>query len=209
MSSLKEGPFAQSLEKELQRNNIQRQAYHGGAFVGNHINRALQPAGRFAIANVPRKVSQRYGDRLQVDAAVVVERYHKLFSQYSACRQIFSTSSTISESQALQLESNIRTFMTSAMSDVVDRNLGNVTPKLHLLERHVISSVRHFGVGLDLLGEHGGESLHKEFNALLVTFSSVTDKLDRLKTAFKQQCIATLPKHLARPHVQSRQRQKL
>ena len=37
-----DGPFYQSLGKSLNRLNVQRQAYHGGAFIGNHVHKLLQ-----------------------------------------------------------------------------------------------------------------------------------------------------------------------
>ena len=38
----KDGPFLQSLEKSLQQLHVQRQAYHGGTFVGNHVRKLLE-----------------------------------------------------------------------------------------------------------------------------------------------------------------------
>ena len=37
-----DGPFFRSLEGALKVLNIQRQAYHGGTFVGNHIHKLVQ-----------------------------------------------------------------------------------------------------------------------------------------------------------------------
>lgn len=36
------GPIIKKLDKALASFNVERQAYHGGAFVGNHMNRALK-----------------------------------------------------------------------------------------------------------------------------------------------------------------------
>lgn len=35
-----------------------------------------------------------------------------------------------------------------------------ITPKLHMLEDHVIPFLTKWGVGLGFLGEHGAESIH-------------------------------------------------
>ena len=40
--SLKDGPFILGLEDALQELNVQRQAYQGGTFVGNHVHHLLQ-----------------------------------------------------------------------------------------------------------------------------------------------------------------------
>ena len=38
----KHGPFYQCLSRALVKLNIDRQAYHGGTFVGNHVNKLLK-----------------------------------------------------------------------------------------------------------------------------------------------------------------------
>ena len=38
----KHGPFFQCLSRSLVELNIDRQAYHGGTFVGNHVNKLLK-----------------------------------------------------------------------------------------------------------------------------------------------------------------------
>ena len=37
-----EGPITQSLDEALQRINVQRQAFHGRSFVGNHVHKCLK-----------------------------------------------------------------------------------------------------------------------------------------------------------------------
>ena len=69
---------------------------------------------------------------------------------------------------------------------VGDRKLGNITPKLHLLERHVVGQMRHFGTGLGLIGEYGAESIHAELNLLAATFDAVPRELDLLAVIAKQ-----------------------
>lgn len=38
----RDGPHFQSLSRSLDRLHVQRQAYHGGSFVGNHVHKLLQ-----------------------------------------------------------------------------------------------------------------------------------------------------------------------
>ena len=40
---------------------------------------------------------------------------------------------------------------------------GRFTPNLHMLEDPILPWIRKFGFGLELLGQHGGESAHREF----------------------------------------------
>ena len=42
-STVKGGPCEKSVYVKLQQHHIVRQQYHGGAFVGNHIAKALRP----------------------------------------------------------------------------------------------------------------------------------------------------------------------
>ena len=37
-----EGIFVSALDKALKSFHVERQAYHGGSFIGNHIHRALK-----------------------------------------------------------------------------------------------------------------------------------------------------------------------
>lgn len=36
------GPFFSSLSKSLDTLHVQRQAYHGGSFIGNHVHKLLK-----------------------------------------------------------------------------------------------------------------------------------------------------------------------
>ena len=38
----KDGPFFRTLEASMQSLHVQRQAYHGATFVGNHVHKLLQ-----------------------------------------------------------------------------------------------------------------------------------------------------------------------
>ena len=46
--SEKEGPFVKALDTALQSIGVQRQQYFGGAFIGNHVHKALKV--NFAIS---------------------------------------------------------------------------------------------------------------------------------------------------------------
>lgn len=201
---MKNGPCEGAVEPVLQRNNIQRQKYFGGAFIGNHIHHALQRQTTHAITHCHLDLEYRCPDLLP-DALVVAEGYSRLMTLYSDCRQIFSSSNRVTASDLQDLQERVTSFMAVARCEVVERSRGNVTPKLHLLEKHVVPSIRRFGGGLGLLGEQGGESIHAEFNSLSRTFSSVVRELDRLAMVVKQHCLSSLPQQLAKvPKVRPR-----
>ena len=94
------GPCAASLEAVLQQHGIQRQAYHGGAFEGNHVHKGLQEKVFSDLCSAPAHVISKRaeasaegasaGQRDQVTclvqaATVVKDRYVSLFSKFAAC----------------------------------------------------------------------------------------------------------------------------
>ena len=56
----------------------------------------------------------------------------------------------------------------------------SITPKLHLLEDHMIDFLKCWRVGLGLLGEQGAESIHTVYNSLKRTYANVYDHEERL-----------------------------
>ena len=68
------------------------------------------------------------------EALIVAEPYSKVMTQYADCRDIFSTSSFVDEKILTDLTDNIFSFMSTARQEIVQRQKGNITPKLHLLE---------------------------------------------------------------------------
>lgn len=197
-TAVRDGPCEKSLEPVLRRHHIVRQEYHGGAFVGNHIAAALQETIIDEITSAPVNVTR---ERFQTEVAaaeVVAERYRSLLKKYSACRSLFNHSSPVTAEDLQQLQDKIALFMATLRREIVARKKGNVTPKLHLLEDHVVDQMRHFGAGLALRGEQGGETIHHEWNELDRRFSGVPDNLERLKLVAKAHATATLPSHKAK-----------
>ena len=56
----KDGPFFSSLEKSLQSLNVQRQAYHGKTFVGNHVHKLLKVKYRYTLSTISVVVSRTH-----------------------------------------------------------------------------------------------------------------------------------------------------
>ena len=66
-----------------------------------------------------------------------------------------------------------------------------VTPKLHILEDHMVPWLRRRKVGFGLLDEQGAESIHAKFNSLKDNFRSMPDKLKRLKQLMQEHYLHT------------------
>ena len=62
----------------------------------------------------------------------------------------------------------------------------SITPKLHILEDHMVTFLRNWRVGGNLLREQGAESVHKvynqlkPFNIMLIFISTKTPSLSHL-----------------------------
>ena len=71
-----------------------------------------------------------------------------------------------------------------------------VTPKLHLLEDHMVPWIS--GVGFGLMGEQGTESIHAEFNRIEVRHRNQRhDPVERLRRVVTDHLLKSLPSHVA------------
>ena len=81
----------------------------------------------------------------------------------------------------------------------------NISPKLHILEDHVLDFLKKWGVGLGFYGEQGGESIHHEFNRMKNNYSNIKNPVDRLKYIMKQHLLSTFPEaQVLKPQVKKR-----
>ena len=75
-----------------------------------------------------------------------------------------------------------------------------VTPKLHILEQHIVPWLDKWKVGLGLMGEQGAESIHAHFNSLKRTYQAIPNGVDRLQYIMKEHFLHTAPANVtARP----------
>ena len=94
---------------------------------------------------------------------------------------------------------NIKTFMEYYRTKF---KFSTVTPKLHMLEEHVVPWIKQWGVGFGLLGEQGAESIHAYFNSLKRTYSGIPDGLQRLKQMMVEHHLHVAPANtIARPPI--------
>eukprot|EP00117_Sycon_ciliatum_P043758 scpid30363/ scgid31641/ len=95
--------------------------------------------------------------------------------------------------------------MAMVRHDIAERLGKSITPKLHLLECHTIPCMRRFGVSLGLLGEQGGESIHRKFKQLRSSLENMNRDVDRLHVLVTQYLTTTLP-HYNRMILQPKRR---
>ena len=180
------GPCVAAVEPVLQQHHIERQVYHGGAFIGNHAHQALKPAVVTAISHCHINVVDQRCPELSDEAATTARRYKQLLTCYAECRSVFSRCTAVDENEVEQLQNAITNFMANCRVEIVERGLGHITPKLHLLEEHTAPMIKKLGVGLGLLAEQGAESLHSSMNTLDSLFKNIPGDLARLKTVAEQ-----------------------
>ena len=69
----------------------------------------------------------------------------------------------------------------------------SITPKLHMLEDHVVEFIKKWRIGLGMYGEQGAESIHPEFNNLRSTYASVRPESARLKAMLEHHQLKVKP----------------
>ena len=89
------------------------------------------------------------------------------------------------------LEADINTFMVFLR---VNWPKVNISPKLHMLEDHVVDFIRNWHVGFGFYGEQGGESIHHEFKRMKHRYCGIKNELDRLRYLMEQHLLAVHPK---------------
>jgi len=145
------GPCFLSFEPVLKKHRIERQAYHSGAFVGNHIHRALKAEVLEQICSAPHSYLLKtfnpnndptcytqQQERLLSAANELRERYHHLLTLYEQCRSIFAGCEKVTDDEIDILSTRIKTFMAAVRTDVINRHKKTITPKLHLHRLRVL-----------------------------------------------------------------------
>ncbi len=70
----------------------------------------------------------------------------------------------------------------------------SVTPKMHILEEHMVPFIRKWKRACGFYGEQGAEGIHRVFNKIGNNHASINDPMMRLKSMLKRQHIDTYPK---------------
>ena len=81
----------------------------------------------------------------------------------------------------------------------------SVTPKLHMLEEHMVEWIHKWKAGFGLMGEQGAESIHSFFNDLRVKYNSIPDRVKRLKCMLSAHLLHIAPQNTtSRPPIKRR-----
>ena len=93
----------------------------------------------------------------------VSSKFKKLFLLYAKCSTLFNSSSYFTDEDIVDLQSRIVELMKFYRNGWPEET---VTPKLHMLECHVVPFIERWRYGIGKYGEQDGEGLHAEFNNL-------------------------------------------
>ncbi len=76
--------------------------------------------------------------------------------------------------------------------------LASITPKLHLLEDHMVPFIRRFGVGFGFLGEQGVESIHARFNGIRRNYVNMRSPVQRLAAILTEHLTQVCPDNVVK-----------
>lgn len=159
------------------------------------------------------------------DAECIAAQYRKLFTLFARCHNLYSSAKAMDESTITTLGTNYLNlnrqnrhvyyspwnFTVSLILNVippVEQNIKDfmaayrlaekrVTPKLHILEEHIIPWIRRWHVGVGFHSEQGAESIHAHFNTLLRTYASTRNSTKKLERVMKEHYLKNTPQNLA------------
>ncbi len=101
-------------------------------------------------------------------------------------------------------DTDVKAFLAAVRTELPGQS---ITPKLHLLEDHVVPFIRKWRAGPGLLGEQGGESVHKEFNVLAARHASMRHRgIERLLAALREQHMQVHPSNVKKSPVQQKRK---
>jgi hypothetical protein len=183
------GPVTSNLSVVLNE-NINVQAFHSHSFTGNHCTKYLQEAVYTELTNavISKTKAITHTGEIITRAKGVARKFRKLNKLYSKVHNAVAHGRPIRETD--HIDQMIRAYLNHFRSNFPDR----ITPKLHMLEDHVIPRIAKWGFGMALHGEQGGEGCHREFNRLGRVMHSIPDNLARLTAVMKEHIVTTHPR---------------
>ncbi|XP_057311202.1 uncharacterized protein LOC130649027 [Hydractinia symbiolongicarpus] len=186
------GPCVSSLDDTLQELGVERQAYHGKSFIGNHCHKMLKDGNiKYLCDRIPEIVQNQCDDQvLYLECQETCKKFEQLFKLYGSCHSIFNSSCIMTQEMLSNLETSINQFMCYLR---VNWPSIYISPKLHILEDHVLDFVNKWRTGLGFYGEQGGESIYHDLHRMRINYSNIKNPVDRLKYIMKQHLLTTNP----------------
>ncbi|XP_071959913.1 uncharacterized protein [Antedon mediterranea] len=112
------GPIVTALDDFLKENKITRQQYHGKAFNGNHVHKALQPPVIEKLFQIPAQVLKKEVEKVGIAKMKLIkaklqelEELKTLFIGYGQVHNQMNRCNVMSEADIQRLESDICLFI--------------------------------------------------------------------------------------------------
>jgi hypothetical protein len=186
------GPFSALMNALLNILSLERQKYHGGAFVGNDCAKIMRPAVRMALSMVfaPRQFTDPNGNLLMIPRThALQDSVAQLLGKYSLCRDLHAPSHMLCRHEvwlllirATSLGNWVPTTFTMANHYPSDMA---VPPKFHIAVVEMpLFAAKHFTVGM--AAEHVVEVMHKRVNHHSRVFCAVAGTANRMAVVAKQ-----------------------
>ncbi|XP_030828702.1 uncharacterized protein LOC105439624 isoform X2 [Strongylocentrotus purpuratus] len=191
--SVASGMIAASLDQALQDMHVQRQAYHGKSFIGNHVHKCLKPDNIIRLTTrVADTMKQLCPDSepLIREAERVAATYRNLFTLFGRCHVAINTCGFLKDDKINELESNIKDYLHFFRTNFPTES---VPPKMHLLEEHIVPWLRRWRATMGTMGEQGGESVHAQINNIKRDLRGYNNDLDLLLRSVRGQWLASNP----------------
>uniref|UniRef100_A0A1X7V868 Uncharacterized protein n=1 Tax=Amphimedon queenslandica TaxID=400682 RepID=A0A1X7V868_AMPQE len=185
-----DGVFVRALDAALSSFNVERQAYHGGSFIGNHIHQTLKPQNIATLCQSVIETAKENDISLLTNAQAVSEKFHSAFTLFSKCHKLYDGTALFSESMIDELEVAIDCFVAYYRATF---SKATFTPKLHMLEDHMIPWIKLWNTGCGLMGEQGAESLHAKFNSTERAYNNMRDRVERMKVLLQNHLLQVKP----------------
>ena len=106
-----------------------------------------------------------------------MSKFNILFNLYSRCDRVFNSAKYLSIAEIDELELDIGSFMGYLRSNWPAES---ISPKLHMVEDHIVPFLKMWRVGCRFLGEQGAESLHASLNSMKLNYRGVRNEVKNL-----------------------------
>lgn len=126
-----------SLDKALATFHVERQAYHGGSFIGNHVHRCLKVKNYHAVV-----LATELCGELVPQAEYIGDRFERALLLFRQCHVVYNSAEHVSQLHCLGTA--ITKFMAYYRSTFPT---ATVLPKMHFLEDHAVNFIKKWGTG--------------------------------------------------------------
>nr|XP_058961399.1 uncharacterized protein LOC131788329 [Pocillopora verrucosa] len=184
------GPLSVHLDEVLKKMNVERQAYHGKLFIGNHVHTCCKEDNIIKLCSAVLTKTEELCPSLLSQAREISMKFEQVFKLFAACHFVYDSADYLNDGKIDKLEEDITNFLQFLREKFPDTT---ITPKLHMLEEHVCPFLRQWHMGLRFYGEQGIEGIHSEFNTQSQHFDHVKKKDTRLRQILVNHHIATIP----------------